>query len=194
MLERMRRLVQRGYPGFSLIEVLVALTLLAVVMLVLTKAFLTIIATTSRGGNQTVATGLAMKKLDEIRARVEAQPDRGTWRGRFCDIAQDPPIATDPPVPFTENGAYRYRVRLNQEAVRAAPLQEALLLPDYGIERGTIPPWNAAPDYNPDCAEDNNTEDRLRWVTVEVFYRSGTQPIVKMATAIIRGAYHRGGP
>ena len=190
-MERMRRLVQRGYSGFSLIEVLVALTLLAIVMLVLTRAFLTIIMVTSRGGNQTVATGLAMKKLDEIRARVEAQPDQLTWRSNFCSIAQDPPIATDPPVPFPENGAYRYRVRLNQEAVRAQGGQEALLLPDYGIERGTIPPWTAAPNYSPDCAGDNNTEDRLRWVTVEVFYRSGTQPIVRMATAIIRGAYHR---
>ncbi len=188
----MRRLVQRAYSGFSLIEVLVALTLLAIVMLVLTKAFLTIIMVTSRGGNQTVATGLAIKRLDEIRARVEAQPTRQTWRDNFCSIAQNPPNAADPPIPFPENGAYRFRVRLNQEAVRAQGGQEALLLPDYGIERGTIPPWNAAPDYNPDCAGDNNTEDRLRWVTVEVFYRGGTQPIVRMTTAVIRGAYHRG--
>lgn len=187
----MRRPVQRAYSGFSLIEVLVALTLLAVVMLVLTRAFLNIIMVTSRGGNLTVATGLAIKRLDEIRARVEAQPDQLTWRANFCSIAQNPPNAADPPIPFPENGAYRFRVRLNQEAVRAQGGQEALLLPDYGIERGTIPPWNAAPDYNPDCAGDNNTEDRLRWVTVEVFYRGGTQPIVRMTTAVIRGAYHR---
>lgn len=187
----MRRLVQRVSSGFSLIEVLVALTLLAIVMLVLTRAFLNIIMVTSRGGNLTVATGLAIKRLDEIRARVEAQPDQLTWRNNFCSIAQNPPNVADPPIPFPENGAYRFRVRLNQEAVRAQGGQEALLLPSYGIERGTIPPWNAVPDYNPNCAGDNNTEDRLRWVTVEVFYRGGTQPIVRMTTAVIRGAYHR---
>lgn len=182
--------VRRTPSGFTIIEILVALTLLAVVILLVTRAFLTMLSVTSQGGRVTVATALAAKQLEEIRSLVEAQPDRVNWRNAFCNaIAARPTTAFGPPY-----GAYSYRVLLNDQAVSAAAGQEDLLLPCWSVE------WARAggagcpgPGYAPNCAGDSNLtqDDRLRWVTVEVFFRGGAQPVTRMTTAVIRGAYHR---
>src|SRR3970040_1644343 len=118
------RLSRRRDAGFTIIEVLVALTLLAAVILLVTRAFLTVLSVTSRGGRGTVATALGAKPLEGGRTRVEAQPDRTNWRNEFCAIAAQPTTAFAAPY-----GAYSYRVLLNDQAVAAAPGQEDLLLP-----------------------------------------------------------------
>src|SRR3972149_3161538 len=135
------RLFRRRDAGFTIIEVLVALTLLAAVILLVTRAFLTVLSVTSQGGRVTVATALAAKQLEAVRTRVEAQPDRTNWRNEFCAIAAQP------------------------TTVFAAPY----------------------------CTNDANLtqDDRLRWVTVEVFFQGGGQPVARMTSAIMRGAYHR---
>ena len=47
------RLFRRRDAGFTIIEVLVALTLLAAVILLVTRAFLTVLSVTSQGGRVT---------------------------------------------------------------------------------------------------------------------------------------------
>ena len=50
----MVRARRRQSAGFTIIEVLVALTLLAAVILLVTRAFLTVLSVTSQGGRVTV--------------------------------------------------------------------------------------------------------------------------------------------
>ncbi len=185
---RARLLHARLSPaGFTLVEVLVALTLLATVVLLVTRAFLTVLTVAGWGGRMTVASALAARQLEAIRSRVEAQPDRVSWRGAFCEVAAQPPTTLAPPY-----AAYSYRVLLNEQAVAAAAGQEDLLLPCWSVE------WpragcDAQPAYAPDCATDASAaqDDRLRWVTVEVFFRDGGRPAASVTSAIIRGAWHR---
>lgn len=183
--------VRRTPSGFTIIEILVALTLLAAVILLVTRAFLTVLSVTSQGGRVTVATALAAKQLEEIRSLVEAQPDRDSWRNAFCNaIVARPTTAFGPPY-----GAYSYRVLLNDQAVSAAAGQEDLLLPCWSVEWARSGGGGCAgPGYTAaTCASTQNLaeDDRLRWVTVEVFFRARAQPVARMTTAIVRGAYHR---
>ncbi|MDQ7828349.1 MAG: type II secretion system protein [Armatimonadota bacterium] len=207
----------RGQRGFTLIEILVALSLLAAVILLITRAFLTILSVTAQGGSVTVATGLAARQLEQLRTSVEAQTTRVGWRNAFCAIANTPPNPSDPPIPFAAPfGAYSYRILVNEAAVTARAGQEALLLPAWNVE----PSLPGASPYAPDCArdEDPSVDDRVRWVTVEVYFRARPVPgegttrrppphvscqldpaalpdeaicVVRMTTAILRGAYHR---
>src|SRR3989304_972299 len=146
------RLFRRRDAGFTIIEVLVALTLLAAVILLVTRAFLTVLSVTSQGGRVTGATALAARY-----------------------------------------GASSYRVLLNDQAVSAAPGQEDLLLPCWSVEWTRGGGCVGQPGYAPDCTNDANLtqDDRLRWVTVEVFFQGGGQPVARMTSAIMRGAYHR---
>jgi prepilin-type N-terminal cleavage/methylation domain-containing protein len=178
---------RRKHAGFTVIEVLVALTLMAMVILLVTRAFLVVLSVTSQGGRVTSATALAAKQLEAIRTTVEAQPSRDAWRTAFCGIAAAGRSAFAAPY-----GSYEYQVLLNDTAVSARSGQENDLLPCWAVE------WSRTgcgtqPGYAGSCTADSNLgqDDRMRWVTVEVFYRSGTQPVARMTTAIMRGAYHR---
>ncbi len=183
------RLLRRRDAGFTIIEILVALTLLAAVILLVTRALLTVLSVTSQGGRVTVATALAAKQLEAIRTRVEAQPDRSGWRNEFCTIAAQATAAFGAPY-----GAYSYRVLLNDQAVSPTAGQEDLLLPCWSVEWARSGGGGCSgPGYSPDCANDGNLtqDDRLRWVTVEVFFQGGTTPVARMTSAVVRGAYHR---
>lgn len=189
---RMRRVFHQQ-SGVSLIEILVAFTLLAAVMLLITRAFLTIITVTSRGGNLTVATALAARRLEQIRTSVEAQQDWDEWRKSFCNVNQ---VLVKTPFPVPHQ-AYEYRVLTNQNAIKADPNQDInLLLPCFAIEWAR--PGCTGPQYDPsdadkcdDDPQDLGDENRLRWVTVEVYFRGGAQPVVRQTSAIVRGAYHK---
>lgn len=183
----MRR-IRGARSGFTIIEVLVALTLLAVVILLVTRAFLVVLSVTSQGGRVTTATALAAKQLETIRAQVEAQPDRDRWRRAFCDdILPRGRTAFFPPY-----GAYEYQILIDGTAVSATAGQEDALLPCWSVGWARAGCSGPPPGYAGSCAADGSLtqEDRLRWVTVEVFYRGGTQPVTRMTTAVIRGAYH----
>lgn len=187
MTRRMWRYVRGARSGFTIIEVLVALTLLAVVILLVTRAFLVVLSVTSQGGRITTATALAAKHLETVRAQVEAQPNRAAWRTAFCNIAATGRSGFGAPY-----GAYEYQVLVDGGAVSATAGQEAILLPCWSVG------WDAGgrcaghPGYAVACDSDisNAQDDRLRWITVEVFYRGATQPVARMTTAVIRGAYH----
>lgn len=178
---------RREHAGFTVIEVLVALTLMAMVILLVTRAFLVVLSVTSQGGRVTSATALAARQLETIRTTVEAQPTRDAWRTAFCGIAAAGRSAFAAPY-----GSYEYQVLLNDTAVSARSGQENDLLPCWAVE------WSRAgcgtqPGYAGGCAADSSLgqDDRIRWVTVEVFYRSGTQAVARLTTALVRGAYHR---
>ncbi len=177
----------RERAGFTIVEVLVALTLLAAVVLLATRALVTVLSVTGWSGRVTVASALAARQMEAIRTRVEAQPDRMSWRRAFCEVAAEPLRAFAQP-----HGAYSYRVTLNEQAVAASPGQEDLLFPCWSVE------WprdgcGGQPGYAPDCATDAGPaqDNRLRWVTVEVFFRDGGRPAARLTSALIRGAWHR---
>src|SRR3972149_3761614 len=75
----------------------------------------------------------------------------------------------------------------------AGPGQEDLLLPCWSVEWTRGGGCVGQPGYAPDCTNDANLtqDDRLRWVTVEGFFQGGGQPVARMTSAIMRGAYHR---
>jgi type II secretory pathway pseudopilin PulG len=177
----------REKAGFTIVETLVALTLLATVVVLATRAFLTVLTVTGWGSRVTVASALAARHLEAIRSQVEAQPDRVSWREAFCEVSAQTPRALAP-----SHAAYSYRVLVNEQAVAAASGQEDLLLPCWSVE------WpragcGAQPAYTPDCAADAGLaqDNRLRWVTVEVFFRDGGRPAARITSALIRGAWHR---
>ena len=175
---------QQRTGGFTIIEVLVALTLLAVVILLVTRAFLVVLSVTSQGGRVTTATALAAKQLETLRAQVEAQPTRLAWRTAFCNIASAGRAAFGAPY-----GAYEFQVLIDGGAVSATAGQEDALLPCFSV--GWARAGCPGPGYNTSCVTDFNPtqEDRLRWITVEVFHRGAAQPVARMTTAVIRGAY-----
>lgn len=174
--------------GSTVVEVLVALTLLAALALMSARAFLTLITVTAQSGTLTVASALAASKLEEIRARVEAKPDRASWRASFCSGIVAEPV-TGFPAPYAD---YSYRVLIDENAVAARPGEDDLLLPCWGID-WAVPGRCPGPQYAPACAGDERLihEERLRWVTVEVFFREGTRAAARVTSAIVRGAYHR---
>jgi prepilin-type N-terminal cleavage/methylation domain-containing protein len=120
---------RRKHAGFTVIEVLVALTLMAMVILLVTRAFLVVLSVTSQGGRVTSATALAAKQLEAIRTTVEAQPSRDAWRTAFCGIAAAGRSAFAAPY-----GSYEYQVLLNDTAVSARSGQENDLLPCWAVE------------------------------------------------------------
>ncbi|MDI6772200.1 MAG: type II secretion system protein [bacterium] len=95
--------------GFTLIEVIVALTILAMSILLITRAFLILIQVTNQGGNKTVASALAVRVLEEVRSRPESQSSSAGWTANFDAIA---------PQPLTNFGApysnYAFQVLVNQ--------------------------------------------------------------------------------
>jgi prepilin-type N-terminal cleavage/methylation domain-containing protein len=103
-----RRPARSPAGGFTLVEVIVALTLLAMSILFVSRAFLILMQVTYQGGNQTVATSLAVRKLEEIRARPEAQARFDAWSTEWDNIANEPPTAF--PAPFAN---YEYQVIVN---------------------------------------------------------------------------------
>ncbi len=187
----MRR-VRRSQAGFTLIEILVALTVVALTILLTTHAFLTILAVTTRGGNLTVASALASQQLELLRSSVEGAPGRAAWRQAWCGIAQ---VGTRPFNPPYDQ--YSYRVLVDANAISAAPGQLETLLPCWGIGwkdtgRGCQPQYDpssvAACSAKPPTQVD---EDRMHWITVEVFRRSDSTSLARITSTIIRGAYHR---
>ncbi len=185
------RIARAAHQGFTVLEVLVALTLLATTVLFATRAFLTVLKVASQSGSVTVATALATQKLEEIRGRVESKTDRTSWRTAFCTIGRDGSATGAFASPWTN---YAYQVFINASAVQARSDQVSFLTPCWGIE------WaRTGCDPQPYTDSDVTTcqtlatlganEDRIRWVTVEVRFRD--RVLVRMTSVLIRGAFHR---
>lgn len=110
-----RDAARRGERAFSLMEVVVALAILAMSILFITRAFLILLQQTNRGGNITVASALAVRRLEQIRSSPESQSNDTGWVTNFDAIAAEGP--TTFPAPY---GNYTYQVFINQVSTTPA--------------------------------------------------------------------------
>jgi prepilin-type N-terminal cleavage/methylation domain-containing protein len=127
--------------GFTLMEVIVALTVLAMSILFITRAFLTLLQVTNEGGNITVASSLAVRTLEQVRSGPESQSSTGGWTAQFDAITNQGPIAFPPP-----HDRYAYEVRVDEIA---------------------LSPSSAAPAWLTGSPVHSNT---LKWITVRVTF------------------------
>jgi prepilin-type N-terminal cleavage/methylation domain-containing protein len=147
--------------GFTLVEIVVALTILAMSILLVTRAFLTILQVTNQGGNRTVATSLAVRVLEEYRARVEGQSTSTLWSAAFDAI----PASAGPtpfPAPYSR---YTWTLTTNQV---------------------DLSPASAAPSWLTSDPPHSNT---IKWLTVRVSFDG--QPLAEVSSAVIRDMYRR---
>lgn len=112
---RWKDAMRRGERAFSLMEVIVALAVLAMSILFITRAFLILLQVTNRGGNTTVASALAVRRLEQIRGGPESQSASSTWVANFDAIANEG--STPFPAPY---GNYAYTVVVNQVTLTPA--------------------------------------------------------------------------
>ena len=139
-----RRLVTRkGYRehGFTLMEVIVALTVLAMSILFITRAFLTLLQVTNQGGNVTVASSLAVKTLEQIRSGPESQSSTAGWTAQFDAITNQGPLTFAAP-----HTRYSYEVRVDEVG---------------------LSPSSASPSWLTGAPLHSNT---VKWVTVRVTF------------------------
>jgi prepilin-type N-terminal cleavage/methylation domain-containing protein len=153
--------MQRRERGFTLVEIVVSLTILAMSILLVTRAFLIVLQVTNQGGNRTVATSLAVRVLEEYRARVEGQSNSTAWLTAFDAIpTSDGPNAF--PAPYG-----RYSWTLNSNLVDISP-------------PSANPSWLTSAPYH------SNT---IKWLTVRVSFEG--QPLAEVSSALIRDMYRR---
>ncbi|MDQ7841872.1 MAG: prepilin-type N-terminal cleavage/methylation domain-containing protein [bacterium] len=143
--------MRRRERGFTLIEVIVALTVLAMSILFISRALLILIQVTNQGGNKTVASALAVRVLEEIRSRPESQSSSAGWTAAFDAIAAQP--LTNFGAPY---GNYAFQVLLNQ--VNLSP-------------SSADPSWLTEYDH----------PNAMKWVTVRVEFRGQTLAQVSSA-------------
>jgi len=131
--------------GFTLLEVLVALTVLAMSILFITRAFLIMLQVTNEGGNRTVASALAVRRLEQIRGGPESQSTSAGWTANFDSIVDEGPASF--PAPYSR---YSYQVLVNQV---------------------NLTPPSAAPSWLTGAPVHSNT---IKWVTVRVTFQGQT--------------------
>jgi prepilin-type N-terminal cleavage/methylation domain-containing protein len=152
--------------GFTVIEVLVALTLLAVAVELGAHAFLVVLEVAARSARATVATALASAVLEEVRSGIEAQ-DAATRAARFDALASRGPAPFSPPF-----DRYAWELVLDRVTV--------------------TPPWawpcwaRAAPP--PPC-DGRAGADAVRWITVRVMH--GGRLASQITSGTIRGMNDR---
>jgi prepilin-type N-terminal cleavage/methylation domain-containing protein len=161
--------IQPRERGFTLVEIIVALTVLAMSILLISRAFLIILAVTNQGGNQTVASALAVRVLEQVRSGPEAQSNSAAWMSTFDTnvVAQGP---TNFAAPYTN---YAYQVMVNQ--VDLSPST-------------AYPCWLTSAPPSP-CTPIPDHSNTIKWVTVRVTFRG--QPLAQVGSALIRDMYHR---
>lgn len=81
---------QAGSGGFSLTEILIALSVLAVAVIGLVRAFDVSLAWSSRSNDRTVAANLAQQRLEQIKSWVEGSQDQFVRSTRFASLSVPP--------------------------------------------------------------------------------------------------------
>ncbi len=155
--------------GFTLVEIIVALTILAMTILLVSRAFLILLSVTNKGGNQTVASALAVRVLEQVRSGPESQSNSAAWMSAFdTNVAAQGPVSFA--APYTN---YAYQVVINQVDLTPSTAYACWLT------SAPPPPCTVSPDHS-------NT---MKWVTVRVTFRG--QPLAQVSSAVIRDMYHR---
>ena len=169
----MRR-VRKTQRGFSLIEIIVALTILAMSILLVTRAFLVLLQGTNSSGNRTVAASLAVRMLEQTRALPESQSSTAAWTVQFDSI-----VPTTGWVRFSApNTNYEYQLEIN----------------DIDLNPGSAYPcWLSASPMTA-CGGANH-ENTLKFLTVSVRFNpdpsQSPPPLAEVNSAVIRDMYRR---
>ncbi len=153
----------RCQHGFTLLEVLIAMTLLAVAILLVARAFVGLMQVAGWSNARTVATALAVRVLEESRAAVEGQTTSGARVEGFDSI---PPTAVGTfPAPY---GRYAWSMAVNE--VDLSP-------------QSAHPCWltGSPPAGCPPVADHPNT---LKWLTIRVTVDG--QELAAVSSALIR--------
>lgn len=127
--------------GFTLIEVMVSLTLLAGLALLAARAFLVLMDVSAAAGRQAMATALAVGVLERARAGPEAQATSDSWVSEFDALAARSGAFSPP------HEDYGWQVVM--DAVSVAPAAAS-------------PSWLSGSPPN---------ANSLRWITVRVAFR-----------------------
>ncbi|MDR7556464.1 MAG: prepilin-type N-terminal cleavage/methylation domain-containing protein [Armatimonadota bacterium] len=156
---------RRSQVGLTLLEVLVALVVFAGMSVAAARTMGLLLRVAADQGRRTTATALATQKLEEVRARPEAQlTEIARHRGFDCLQAEGPSVVVDP------YAAYGYTVTI--AAVRLDPpdAQPAWIVPAASV--ACRPPPGAHGDL-------------LQWISVAVTFRG--RPLAQVTSATLRG-------
>lgn len=77
-------------PGFTLVEILVALSILALAVIAMTRAFDVSLGWTARSNDRTIAANLASQRIEQIKSWLEGTPDQSVRSLRFASLAAPP--------------------------------------------------------------------------------------------------------
>jgi prepilin-type N-terminal cleavage/methylation domain-containing protein len=166
--------VRRKQRGFTLIEIIVALTILAMSILLVTRAFLVLLQGTNSSGNRTVAASLAVRMIEQTRALPESQSSTGAWVASFDSIV--------PTTGWVRFGApyanYEYQLEVNDVDLNPS---------------STYPCWLTAAPMTA-CAGPNH-ENTIKFLTVSVRFNpdplQSPPPLAEVSSAVIRDMYRR---
>jgi prepilin-type N-terminal cleavage/methylation domain-containing protein len=154
----------RGHAGVTLLEVVVAVAIGAAVTAATAQVVGVLVGRGIDQGHRTVATALAVQKLEEVRARPEAQATALARIRQFDCLYTDAPRAFPPPY-----ADYSYTVVIGEVE---------------GVPPDALPPWLTPAPADPCRPPPGAHGDQLRWVGVVVTFRG--RPLASVTSAVLR--------
>ncbi len=155
---------ERPAGGLTLVEVIVSLALLAMTVLVVSQAFLTLLGVARGSGDLTLAGVLAVRAIEETRSLLESRMTAEGWAEAFDRIEGRGPAPF--PSPYSR---YEYELLTDRVVI---------------IPPGALPCWPVAdsPAY---CALPDHRRNDIKWITVRVSKEGRT--LARVGSAVIGG-------